>query len=70
VYSKGIPETMRTDTSDFSGFRISQVGQTGFLGTLTHDLPGSVSVDAEEIQLTIPRDGTTLSDKFPYKIRC
>jgi hypothetical protein len=48
VYGKGIPEPMRADIMLFTSFGVCQSEESCFYGTLFYDLPGSMSVNAEE----------------------
>jgi len=60
---KSIPQLVGTNVVYSARFRIYQFWQSGFLGTLFHNLPGPVAVNEEE-PFPVPLHRPTTLDIF------
>jgi hypothetical protein len=64
IHCECVPELMRGDVVNFAGFRINEFWQASSFSVFFDNLPCSVAVNAEEIQLAISNNGTAALDVF------
>lgn len=68
VNGKGIPETVRTDAAQFAGLWVTEFSQPRLLGTLAYDLPGSVTIEVEQVPLAVTFGQFVLVNIIPHHV--
>lgn len=68
INGKGIPELVRGDVVDLTGFRIYKLWQPGFFGAFFNYLPGSMAIYAEEKSPSVSNDEAAKTNMFFEKI--
>ena len=69
VHGKGMPQPMRTDVMDSTGFRIVQFWQASSFRALGHDLPGPVTIYAKNQLPPIPNHRATVLQLFVEQLQ-